>query len=120
MKYPRLTVDGIVIKNKKILLIKRNVEYGEPVEHAVVREVNEETGMTTTEHKLFGIYSEPGRDPRGHTVSVVFLLTVKTRKPKGGDDALEARFFGFNNLPPLAFDHEKIIKDVGDTQSHGM
>ena len=134
MKYPRLTVDGVVIKNKKILLIRRKndpfkgkwalpggfVDYGERVEDAVVREVKEETGLETTIEKLLGIYSDPGRDPRGHTVSIVYLLSFKEGTAKGGDDALEAKFFDLDDLPPLAFDHEKIIKDAVHTLHHGV
>lgn len=134
MKYPRLTVDGVVIKNKKILLIRRKndpfkgkwalpggfVDYGERVENAVVREVKEETGLDAAIEKLLGVYSNAERDPRGHTVSIVYLLSFKEGTAKGGDDALEAKFFDFDNLPPLAFDHEKIIKDAVHTLHHGV
>jgi len=127
MKYksPKLTVDGIVVKGKEILLIKRKndpysgmwalpggfVNYGEKVEDAVVREVREETGIETTLVDLLGVYSDPERDPRGHTVSIVFILKPLSEDVKGGSDASEAKFFPLDSLPPLAFDHEKIIKD---------
>ena len=125
-KSPKLTVDGIVLKDGKILLIKRKnqpfenmwalpggfVDYGEKTENAVIREMFEETGLKTKINHLVGVYSDPNRDPRGHTVSVVYLLDVCNGELKGGDDALEAKFFDLNNLPDLSFDHEYIIKDA--------
>ena len=132
---PKLTVDGVVIRNGKILLIKRKnepfknrwalpggfVEYGEAVESAVLREVAEETGLETEITHLVGVYSDPDRDPRGHTVSIAYILSPKDEKePSGGDDASEAKFFDVNELPPLAFDHDKIIKDAMHILKHGM
>jgi len=128
MKKPSITVDGVIIKNGKILLVKRRnepfkgkwalpggfVEYGETVEKAVLREVKEETGMDAKIKKLVGVYSDPARDPRGHTISIVFLLEGEG-DAIAGDDAIEAKFFDLNELPPLAFDHEKIIKDAIQT-----
>ena len=125
-KSPKLTVDGIVLKDGKILLIKRKnqpfenmwalpggfVDYGEKTENAAIREMFEETGLKTEINHLVGVYSDPNRDPRGHTVSVVYLLDVCNGELKGGDDALEAKFFDLNNLPDLSFDHEYIIKDA--------
>ena len=125
---PSITVDGVIIKDGKILLIKRKnepfkgrwalpggfVEYGETVEEAVLREVKEETGLDAEIKKLVGVYSDPNRDPRGHTISVVFLLEAKG-SAIAGDDASDAKFFNLDDLPPLAFDHEKIIKDAIQT-----
>ena len=124
-KRPNLTVDGIILYHKKILLIKRKnnpfkglwalpggfVNYGENVEDAVVREVKEETGLTTKTKALFGVYSDPTRDPRGHAISIIYRLSTIGGKLKGGDDAAEACFFDMNELPKLAFDHNKIIMD---------
>jgi len=128
MKYksPKLTVDGIVLKNGKILLIKRKnqpfegkwalpggfVEYGEKTEDATVREVFEETGLKTKINHLVGVYSDPNRDPRGHTVSIVYVLDICNGELNSGDDACDAKFFDLKNLPDLSFDHENIIKDV--------
>jgi len=125
-KSPKLTVDGIVLKNGKILLIKRKnqpfegkwalpggfVEYGEKTEDATVREVFEETGLKTKINHLVGVYSDPNRDPRGHTVSIVYVLDICNGELKSGDDACDAKFFDLKNLPDLSFDHEGIIKDV--------
>ena len=120
---PSLTVDGIVIENKKLVLIKRAnppfkdkyalpggfVEYNETVEDAVLREMEEETGLKTEIKSLLGVYSDPTRDPRGHTVSVVFELSVKGGKLNSGSDAEEAKLFSLDKIPKLAFDHDKIV-----------
>jgi len=125
-KKPSLTVDGAIINNRKILLIKRKnnpfknkwalpggfVEYGERVEDAVVRETKEETGLDTKIKKLIGVYSDPERDPRGHTVSVVYLLGIINGDIKSGDDASDIKFFNLEKLPDLSFDHNKIINDI--------
>ena len=123
---PALTVDGVLIEDGRILLIKRGrepfkgkwalpggfVEYGERVEDAVIREFKEETGLDTEIKALVGVYSDPKRDPRGHTVSIAYLLERKGGELKGGDDASDAAFFPIDDLPELAFDHAKIIGDA--------
>ena len=126
-KSPRVTVDAVIIKNNSIILIRRKnepfknfwalpggfVEYNETVEHAVIREAREETGLDVKVVKLIGVYSEPGRDPRGHTVSVVFLCSVVGGDLKADTDAEDAREFNINSLPDeLAFDHGKILRDA--------
>ena len=125
-KSPKLTADGAIIKDGKILLIERKnepfkgkwalpggfVEYGEKVEDAVVREVNEETGLDTKIIDIVGVYSDPSRDPRGHVVTVVYLLDILDGKIKGSDDAADAKFFDMKDLPELAFDHNVILKDI--------
>jgi len=122
---PSVAVDGVLIKGDKILLIKRKnepfkgrwalpggfVEYGETVEEAVLREFEEEVGLRARIKKLLGVYSKPDRDPRGQVISIVFLLDAEG-DAKAGDDAADARFFPLDNLPPLAFDHDEIIKDA--------
>ena len=124
-KNPALTVDAIAIKDGQIILIKRKnppfqgcfalpggfVDYGETVEAAVIREFKEETGMDADIEDFIGIYSEPDRDPRGHTVSAVFELKIIGGKMLAGDDAAEITLFKTEDLPELAFDHEKIISD---------
>jgi len=126
VKSPKLTVDGIIIKDGKILLVKRKndpfkgkwalpggfVEYGEKTEDAVAREVLEETGLKTTVDKTIGVYSDPNRDPRGHTITVVYRLDIRGGELKSGDDASDAKFFDMNQLPELSFDHDKIIENV--------
>lgn len=121
---PRLTTDGIVVSGSKILLVRRKftpfqgryalpggfVEYGERVDECVIREVQEETGLTVSIEKLLGVYSAPDRDPRGHTVTVVYVLALE-----GGvlSDSVEtkAEWVQLKNIPPLAFDHDVIVTD---------
>jgi len=128
MKKPGIAVDGVIIRDKSILLIKRKnqpfkgmwalpggfVEYGETVEEAILREVKEETGMDAKIRRLLGVYSRPDRDPRGHVISIVFLLDAEG-KLIAGDDAGDVRFFRIDNLPSLAFDHGEIIRDAIQT-----
>ena len=125
-KTPKLTVDGVILENDEILLIKRKgepfkgkwalpggfVEYNEKVEDAVIREIKEETGLNAEIKELLGVYSDPKRDPRGHTVSIVFLLDIINGEIKCGDDACNAKFFNLKKLPDLSFDHDIIIFDV--------
>ena len=127
---PLLTVDAIIRTPKGIVLIKRRfepygwalpggfVEIGETVETAVGREALEETGLEITDLWLVGIYSDPDRDPRFHTVSAVFGATASS-EPIGGDDALRAVAFSENNLPePIVFDHAKILRDFLAKEAH--
>ncbi len=122
---PSITVDGILIENEKILLVKRGrepfkgmyalpggfVEYGETTENAIIREFKEETGLDVEIVNLFGVYSDPKRDPRDHTITIVYELRRISGEIKAGDDASSAYMISLNNLPPLAFDHSKIIQD---------
>jgi 8-oxo-dGTP diphosphatase len=125
-KNPKLTVDAAIVDGSRIVLIKRAnppfkgcwalpggfVECGETVEAACVREALEETSLKVGLERLLGVYSDPGRDPRGHTVSVVFLCKRKSGILKGADDAKEAGWFDLGGLPELAFDHGKIVADL--------
>lgn len=127
MKSPSLTVDTVIIENSSILLIKRKndpyqgswalpggfVEYGETVENAAVRETKEETGIDVKLDELVGVYSDPNRDPRGHTVTVCFLGTAIGGIVRSATDAEDARYFDLNEIKTLdlAFDHEMIIQD---------
>ena len=87
------------------------MDYGETVEEAAVREAQEETSLQVKLARQFHVYSDPRRDPRGHTVSVVFVASAEG-EPVGADDAAEARVFDMNALPEeMAFDHRQIIQD---------
>jgi len=125
-KNPALAVDGVIIKNHIIVLVKRSkppfqgqyalpggfVEYGETVESALIREIAEETGLKVKIKSLIGVYSDPNRDPRGHIISIAFRAHIIGGEVLSGSDASEVRFFDIRNLPRLAFDHEKIIRDA--------
>jgi len=129
---PLLTVDAVIVfKKEHLVLIRRKnppfqgeyalpggfVDIGETVESACVREAKEETNIKVKIIKLIGIYSDPKRDPRGHTVSIAFLCEPKTKKevPKAQDDAADLDVVPFSKVPnlKLAFDHMIIIKDSG-------
>ncbi|MCP4762694.1 MAG: NUDIX hydrolase [archaeon] len=130
-KMPSLTVDGIIkLENNKIALIQRVndpfknryalpggfVDYGETVENALVREMKEETSLDVKITKLFGVYSDPNRDPRGHTISIVYECEIKgekTEKFKAADDAKNGKAVSIKEAlkMKLAFDHGKILED---------
>ena len=120
---PLPTADVIIEVGDRIVLVRRKnppegwaipggfVEVGETVETAAVREALEETGLAVELVMLLGVYSDPSRDPRFHTVGTVYVGRADG-KPAGGDDAAEARLFGEEDLPsPIAFDHAKILSD---------
>ena len=87
------------------------VNYGESLEDAANREALEETGLKLTHLRQFRAYSEPERDSRAHTVSVIFTARAHG-EPKAGSDASDIGLFTQQALPtPLAFDHSKILAD---------
>jgi 8-oxo-dGTP diphosphatase len=129
-KYPRpaLTVDAAVFRERKgllkILLIQRDkppfegkwalpggfVDMDETLEEAIARELEEETSLKNLELKQLHAFSAPGRDPRGHTISVVFMgILTSGQQVKAGDDARNAKWFAIDQLPDLAFDHDDIV-----------
>jgi 8-oxo-dGTP diphosphatase len=127
--YPRpaLTVDIALWhwqKSLSVLLIQRKnppfantwalpggfVDANETASAAAQRELHEETGLAAPSLHLCGAFSEPNRDPRSRTVSLVFTAFInEAGKPRGQDDAQAAAWFPVATLPPLAFDHEEII-----------
>ena len=87
------------------------IDYGESAEDAAKREAREETGLEVELLGQFKVYSRPDRDPRQHTLSVIFLAKSEGQ-PKAGDDAAEAKVFERTRLPAqLAFDHAEILAD---------
>ena len=119
---PLLTVDIIIEAAGGIVLIERKnpppgwalpggfVDVGESVAQAAVREAREETSLEVTLTEQFFAYSDPKRDPRGATVSVVFLARA-TGTPRAEDDAKNIGVYTLDALPPLAFDHGQILDD---------
>jgi 8-oxo-dGTP diphosphatase len=124
---PLLAADAIIEladrPGRPIVLIERKnpphgwaipggfVDVGEPVEAAAVREAAEETGLEVRLQQLLGVYSDPTRDPRGHTVSIVYVATAEG-EPKAMDDARAVAAFALDALPEsLAFDHAQVLAD---------
>ncbi len=126
MNHIRVTTDAIVIEDGEILLIKRGIEpfkgmwalpgghvdYGETAEAAVIREAKEETDLDVEIIKLIGVYSDPKRDPRSHSIGIAYLCKANEGQAKAGDDAAETWWFPLTDLPELAFDHAKMVEDA--------
>lgn len=125
---PFPTVDIIIEMDEGIVLIKRKnppfgwampggfVDYGESLQASAVREAKEETSLDVTLVSEFGTYSEPDRDPRMHTITVVFIAKAQG-EPLAADDAAEIGIFHKDTLPEkLAFDHGEILQDYFASQ----
>jgi ADP-ribose pyrophosphatase YjhB (NUDIX family) len=128
---PFPTVDIIIEMDEGIVLIKRKnppfgwalpggfVDYGESLEASAVREAKEETSLDVSLVSEFGAYSEPDRDPRMHTITVVFIAKAEG-EPQAADDAAEIGIFYKDTLPEkLAFDHGSILQDYFASQTAG-
>ena len=126
-KCPLLTVDAVIYDDEgAILLIRRGhppfegswafpggfVDIGESCEQACCREVEEETGLIVEIISLVGVVSEPGRDPRGHVVSVVYRCRITGGHLEAGDDAADAAWFVDPMSLELAFDHREIMEGL--------
>ena len=138
IKTPFVAVDGIVMlfdshdNFKGIVLIERKnpplgialpggfVDIGESCENALVREMKEEISLDVQIIKLFGVYSDPKRDPRFHTVSAVYICKAYG-EPQAADDAKKCFVYPLDKIPmeKLVFDHAKIIKDFTNS-SEGL
>jgi len=96
------------------------VEVGERLEQAALREAAEETSLRVALKALLGCYSAPGRDPRGHTVTAVYVGEARG-DPQARDDAQHLAFFTLADLPaPLAFDHEQVLQDYRRYRESGL
>ena len=125
---PLLTVDVIItLPGRGIVLIERRnppygwalpggfVDAGETLEQAAIREMKEETSLDLRDLRQFRAYSDPARDPRHHTVTMVFTA-IGEGTPKADDDAKNLGIFQPDALPsPIAFDHGKILRDYFDS-----
>jgi 8-oxo-dGTP diphosphatase len=126
---PRVATDIVVLANiddeTNVLLIRRGnepyqgdwalpggfVDENESLKACAERELQEETGVTGIALEQFYTYGDPGRDPRGWSLSIAFWGVVKGALPfvEGADDAVEAAWYPLDALPPLAFDHDDMI-----------
>jgi 8-oxo-dGTP diphosphatase len=126
-----VTVDAVIFYRKadilKVLLIKRKnepfrdqwalpggfLEENETLAEGAKRELEEETGLKLEKLQQIGAFGTPGRDPRGRTISIAFLALIDAEaKVKASDDAVDSKWFSFNDLPDLAFDHREIISEA--------
>ena len=128
--YPRpaVTTDCVIFgydgKELKVLLIERGIEpfkgcwafpggflnMDEDALAGARRELKEETGLEDAFIEQFHTFSEPGRDPRGRVITIAHYALVKIQEVEGGDDAAQARWFPIGEGPPLAFDHDRILR----------
>ncbi len=137
-EYPRpmVTVDILLIskenKKRELLCIQRKhnpfagkwalpggfVDVNEDLIHAAERELMEETNLNNIALYQFKTYGTPGRDPRGHTISVVYFAFINKNdfQPQAADDASDCKWFAEDNLPDFAFDHQTIVNDFFQAQ----
>jgi 8-oxo-dGTP diphosphatase len=95
------------------------IEVGETAAGAARRESREETGLDVSSLELFNVYSDPARDPRRHTLTIVFIGQA-SGEPQGGDDAARAAVFTEHTLPsPIAFDHARVLADYFEFRRTG-
>jgi 8-oxo-dGTP diphosphatase len=133
---PLLAADIIIeladLPDRPIVLIERAnppygwaipggfVDVGEIVEQAAVREAQEEVGLMVQLKALLGLYSDPARDVRGHTVTAVYVAEARGT-PVAADDAKNCRLFNLDELPePLAFDHAQVLADYKKYRQTGQ
>ncbi|MBQ6771869.1 MAG: NUDIX hydrolase [Bacteroidales bacterium] len=130
--YPRpaVTTDCVVFgfdgSELKVLLIERGNEpykgcwafpggflnMDETAEQGALRELKEETGLDLPSIKQVGAFSDVNRDPRGRVITIAFYALTKITDVQGSDDAAKAQWFGLNDLPQLAFDHNLVLREA--------
>lgn len=138
--YPRpaVTADSVVFCNGSdglsVLLIERMnepfkgcwafpggfMEMEEYAEDCAKRELKEETGLEIRTMRQLGTFADVDRDPRGRTVSIAYYAMVVKSEVKASDDAAQARWFPIDSIPPLAFDHDKILRMALEEIKKGM
>ena len=138
--YPRpaVTADSVVFCNGSdglsVLLIERMnepfkgcwafpggfMEMEEDAEDCAKRELKEETGLEIRAMRQLGAFTDVNRDPRGRTVSIAYYAVIEKAAVKGSDDAAQARWFPIDSIPPLAFDHDKILRMALEKIKKGM
>ncbi|MCM1312521.1 MAG: NUDIX hydrolase [Bacteroides sp.] len=126
--HPAVTTDCVIFgfdgTQLQVLLIERGIEpfkgrwafpggflkMDESAEEGARRELLEETGMEADFMEQFHTFSDPSRDPRERVITIAYYALCKIQKVKGGDDAAKARWFGLDEIPQLAFDHDRILR----------
>lgn len=128
--HPAITADCVIFGfdgiNLKVLLIERGIEpykgkwafpggfvnMNESCEEGALRELKEETGLSTAYIEQFHTFSDPQRDPRERIITVAYFALVRIQEVKGGDDAAQAAWFALDEVPQLAFDHDRILREA--------
>lgn len=128
--HPAVTTDCVIFgfdgNDIKVLLIERGIEpfkgkwafpggflnMDETAGEGALRELKEETGLENAYIEQFNTYSDPGRDPRERVITIAHYALVRIQEVKGGDDAAKAQWFPIDEVPQLAFDHDKILRDA--------
>ena len=128
--HPAVTTDCVIFgfdgSELQVLLIERGIEpfkgkwafpggflnMDETAGEGALRELKEETGLENAYIEQFNTYSEPGRDPREIVITIAHYALVRIQEVKGGDDAAKAQWFPIDEVPQLAFDHDKILRDA--------
>ena len=128
--HPAVTTDCVIFgfdgSELQVLLIERGIEpfkgkwafpggflnMDETAGEGALRELKEETGLENAYIEQFNTYSDPGRDPRERVITIAHYALVRIQEVKGGDDAAKAQWFPIDEVPQLAFDHDKILRDA--------
>ena len=128
--HPAVSTDCVIFgfdgSELQVLLIERGIEpfkgkwafpggflnMDETAGEGALRELKEETGLENAYIEQFNTYSEPGRDPRERVITIAHYALVRIQEVKGGDDAAKAQWFPIDEVPQLAFDHDKILRDA--------
>lgn len=126
--HPSVTTDCVIFgfdgNELKVLLIERGIEpykgkwafpggfmkMDESAKQGALRELQEETGLTGAYIKQFHTFTEPDRDPRERVITIAYYALVRMQDVKGGDDAAQAKWFSMDDVPSLAFDHDRILR----------
>lgn len=128
--HPAVTTDCVIFgfdgTRLQVLLVQRGIEpykgrwafpggflkMDESCEQGALRELQEETGLTGAYIEQFHAFSDPNRDPRERVITVAYYALVKIQQVRGGDDAARADWFALDEVPPLAFDHDMILREA--------
>ena len=128
--HPAVTTDCVIFgfdgSELQVLLIERGIEpfkgkwafpggflnMDETAGEGALRELKEETGLENAYIEQFNTYSDPGRDPRERVITIAHYALVRIQEVKGGDDAAKAQWFPIDEVPQLAFDHDKILREA--------
>ena len=131
--HPSVTTDCVIFGfdgvKLKVLLVERGMapykgrwafpggflNMDESAEEGALRELKEETGLEGAYIRQFHTFSAPQRDPRERVITIAYYALVKMQEVKGGDDASDARWFALDEVPPLAFDHDQILRKAEKT-----